>query len=475
MESDGVSNVSDTASDDSGNQSDCASNQPDHGIAETSLMRLSSDSAFMCLAMMQMQLLFDDEFDEMCLDFMKLLSQDEKDEEGSSPSRQERKRKFIDMGRKDGDIRLWNDYFGPDPNFDGDSFRQRFRMSRQLFNRIFEGISNHSAYFKQRYDGLDKKGVSPLQKCICAIRQLASGTLGDQIDEYIRIGERTANDCLQNFCRSVIEVFSEQYLRKPNPSDIKRLLERHLTKHGFPGMLGSIGCMHCAWKNYTSHTQGEHGYPTIMLEVVASQDLWIWHSYFGIKGCDNDTNVLNQSIVFNYVLHGSVPLYHFTANGKEYTRAYYLADNVYPECATLVKSFTHPQDPKSIKFAQRHESARKDVDRAFEVLQARWAIVRGSAKVWIEKIISDIMLACIIIHNMIVEDEGPSIIDWSSGDDDGDEDDEEDDGDEDPPNYVRGATIEFEHYLKRFDDLRDKSIHHQLQHDLVEHFWNLEG
>ncbi|KAF5755145.1 hypothetical protein HanXRQr2_Chr17g0799331 [Helianthus annuus] len=82
------------------------------------------------------------------------------------------------------------------------------------------------------------------------------------------------------------------------------------------------------------------------------------------------------------------------------------------------------------------------------------------------------MLACIIIHNMIVEDEGPSIIDWSSGDDDGDEDDEED---EDPPNYVRGATIEFEHYLKRFDDLRDKSIYHQLQHDLVEHVWNLEG
>lgn len=41
-----------------------------------------------------------------------------------------------------------------------------------------------------------------------------------------------------------------------------------------------------------------------MLESVASQDLWIWHAFFGIAGSNNYINVLNQSNVFNEILEG---------------------------------------------------------------------------------------------------------------------------------------------------------------------------
>jgi hypothetical protein len=50
-------------------------------------------------------------------------------------------------------------------------------------------------------------------------------------------------------------------------------------KRGFPGMLGSIDCMHWKWKNYPDVWQGMYyGYihkSTIILEAVASYDLWI--------------------------------------------------------------------------------------------------------------------------------------------------------------------------------------------------------
>lgn len=36
-------------------------------------------------------------------------------------------------------------------------------------------------------------------------------------------------------------------------------------------------------------------YPTIMLDVVASQDLWFWHAFFGVVASKNDINILNQS------------------------------------------------------------------------------------------------------------------------------------------------------------------------------------
>jgi hypothetical protein len=56
-------------------------------------------------------------------------------------------------------------------------------------------------------------------------------------------------------------------------------------------------------------------------------------------------------------------------------------------------------------FARFQEGARKDVERAFGVLQSRFSIVRRPARLWKRKSVGRIMLACVILHNMIVEDE----------------------------------------------------------------------
>ena len=71
----------------------------------------------------------------------------------------------------------------------------------------------------------------------------------------------------------------------------------------------------------------------------------------------------------------------------------------------FVKTIPAPDTRKTQKFAQMQEAARKDVERAFGVLQARFAIVRGPAKGWKRKEIGDVMKACVIMHNMIVEEE----------------------------------------------------------------------
>lgn len=78
-----------------------------------------------------------------------------------------------------------------------------------------------------------------------ALRMLAYGAPTDSVDEYVRIGASTAIESLKKFVTAVIEVFSEQYLRSPNAADIARLLAIGETR-GFPGMLGSLDCMH--WK-----------------------------------------------------------------------------------------------------------------------------------------------------------------------------------------------------------------------------------
>jgi hypothetical protein len=49
-------------------------------------------------------------------------------------------------------------------------------------------------------------------------------------------------------------------------------------------------------------------------------------------------------------------------------------------------------------FAAAQESTRKDVERAFGVLQARFAIIRGPAHGWNCETLINIMKACIIMQ-----------------------------------------------------------------------------
>ena len=56
-------------------------------------------------------------------------------------------------------------------------------------------------------------------------------------------------------------------------------------------------------------------------------------------------------------------------------------------------------------FTTVKKGVRKDVERPFGILQASWAIAKNPVCQWDLKTISDIMFACTIMHNMILEDE----------------------------------------------------------------------
>ncbi|XP_062218858.1 uncharacterized protein LOC133918803 [Phragmites australis] len=346
-------------------------------------------------------------------------------------------------------------------------------MARSLFLRIVQSVVEHDSYFMQKRNSAGILGLSPLQKITAAFRMLAYGVPADATDEFIRIGESTAIESLKRFVQAVVEVFGDEYLRSPNNIDTARLLEMGEAR-GFRGMLGSIDCMHWKWKNCPAAWQGMYtGHvhePTIILEAVASQDLWIWHAFFGLPGSHNDINVLHRSPLFAKLTEGQAPEVNYTINSHNYTMGYYLADGIYPPWATFVKTITSPQGNKKKLFSQAQEGARKDVERAFGVLQARFSIVRGPARFWDQETLGQIMTACVIMHNMIIEDER-----------------EDFDYDHEPENFHydhegERVIIEDEHtpelsqfieFIKNNHDIRDRQTHSQLQDDLVEHLWQL--
>ncbi|XP_042465657.1 uncharacterized protein LOC122048118 [Zingiber officinale] len=141
------------------------------------------------------------------------------------------------------------------------------------------------------------------------------------------------------------------------------------------------------------------------------------HGFPGMLGSldwsHNDIYVLNESPLFNDVLQGNTP----------------------------------------------EEAARKDVERAFGVLQSRWAMIKGPGRFWYKDNLKDIMYTYIILHNMIIENEGDAVVNWS------------DDEGASQSQIFEGSTQEFQAYIRRNYELRDNQLHHQLRADVVEYIW----
>ncbi|GKB67405.1 ALP1-like protein [Tanacetum coccineum] len=144
-------------------------------------------------------------------------------------------------------------------------------------------------------------------------------------------------------------------------------------------MLGSLDCTDWEWfgcpygfkGQYVRHDHGPN--PFILLEVVVSQDLWIWHDFFGVARLNNDINILYQSSLFNDLKTERAPNIFFVANGVTYPWGYYLVDGIYPKLATLVKTILEPSDDehKRILYKLKQVPARKDVERAVGVLKKK--------------------------------------------------------------------------------------------------------
>ncbi|XP_073138448.1 uncharacterized protein [Henckelia pumila] len=207
---------------------------------------------------------------------------------------------------------------------------------------------------------------------------------------------------------------------------------------------------------------GRSGKPTIILEAVADYELWIWHAYFGLPGSNNNINVLSKSHLFANLANGVAPPANYVIQGKEYTMKYYLADGIYPKWATLVQIIHNPQGPKRQYFAVRQDSCIKDVERAFgTVLQSKWTIITGPTRFWSKLVLHDIMTTCIIMHNMIIEDEKDehvSVIDYREA----------------PTPYVERAHdehVRFQEFFARHCQIKDNLAHYALRDALIDHLW----
>ncbi|GKB93060.1 hypothetical protein Tco_0979197, partial [Tanacetum coccineum] len=110
----------------------------------------------------------------------------------------------------------------------------------EAFTSIVEEVTIHCAYFCKKEECTGTLDLFLLFKCTFAIRQLLYSTVPDALDEYLQMGTTTSRLSLEHFCRSVMEIFGLEYLRKPTVTDIesymlfkKKSMFFHKSKEGF--------------------------------------------------------------------------------------------------------------------------------------------------------------------------------------------------------------------------------------------------
>ena len=100
-----------------------------------------------------------------------------------------------------------------------------------------------------------------------------------------------------------------------------------------------------------------------------------------MAGPHNDISVPQRCLVFGRIGEVQTPECNYESNGHQYNKRYYL-DGIYPRWPTFMKKIRNPVGHKNSHFAKNEESAKKDVEWTFGMIQACFAIIRYPAQTW---------------------------------------------------------------------------------------------
>lgn len=99
---------------------------------------------------------------------------------------------------------------------------------------------NFNKYLQQRKEAIRSLDLSSHVKLMANSRMLV---FTDTLDGILKIRGSTCIETLKQFCCTIQNLYKKDYLGLPTLADLVRL-GRKAKARGFPGMLGSLDCIH---------------------------------------------------------------------------------------------------------------------------------------------------------------------------------------------------------------------------------------
>jgi hypothetical protein len=307
-----------------------------------------------------------------------------------------------------------SDYLGTVPRFDGREFQSMFRLSRSRFQRLMEDVAAlQDPFYVSTVDGTGQTGASFEARLMLPLKTMAYGVPPHCFRDYFQMSKTLAKTCCKKFHQVIKSIHEHEYLRLPTKEDLKNVVRLHEAVHEVNRMFGSLDCMHTYWKNcptaWKGQFKGKEKHCTIVLEAACDHHLWFWHAAYGFAGTLNDINILNMSPLLTRILNGTFeelesPAVPHKIGEEEFNQLFFLVDGIYPSLSRFIKAIKAPIYDDEKSFTAWQESARKDIERAFGVLQCQWQCVSRPIHLMKMESIATMIAASLILHNMGVSD-----------------------------------------------------------------------
>jgi hypothetical protein len=94
---------------------------------------------------------------------------------------------------------LWQQYFAENPVYSAVHFRRRFRISRNIFDKIYDACKLHP-FFAYKANAALKMGIHPLVKVTAVLRHFAYGISADGLDDHYNMSETSLLNARIAFC-----------------------------------------------------------------------------------------------------------------------------------------------------------------------------------------------------------------------------------------------------------------------------------
>ncbi|GKC24038.1 zinc finger, CCHC-type containing protein, partial [Tanacetum coccineum] len=226
-------------------------------------------------------------------DIEMIMQQLQSEQEQQQATERVHRRNYIYRERLDAEERLMAGYFGHNPKYLLYYFRKRYRMSRKLFLEIVSGIEN---YIQTHH---------PLPPYF----------------EFFKVRpDATGLPCFSVIMKCTSAIRQLAYGVTPDA------LDEYL-------QMGD----HCARDSLIVCTENE--------EIAQKNGMG---NLLEVAGANNDLTVLNNSPLFDDLLDDIAPVAPFERNGVTFEKGYYLADGIYPQWSSFVKSFSVANSDKNV-------------------------------------------------------------------------------------------------------------------------------
>ena len=64
-------------------------------------------------------------------------------------------------------------------------------------------------------------------KCTSAIHQLTYDTVPNALDKYLQTHAKYFRDSLEYFCKAIMDIYGDEFLRRPTYTDVEKLYAYH--------------------------------------------------------------------------------------------------------------------------------------------------------------------------------------------------------------------------------------------------------